>query len=82
MDLYIEERTKEVASYIITTNSTIRVAAKKFGVSKSTIYKDMAERLIKVNPQQAEKVELIMAMNRAVRHIHGGEATKRRYMGA
>lgn len=76
---YIEERVLEVAQYIIYSRATIRRTAKVFGVSKSTIHKDMTERLPKINPDIAEKAKIILDLNKAERHIRGGKATKLKY---
>lgn len=76
---YIEERVMEVANYIIDYKATIRKTAKVFGVSKSTIHKDMTERLPKINPNIAQEAKLILDMNKAERHIRGGKATKMKY---
>jgi sporulation transcriptional regulator SpoIIID len=76
---YIEERVLEVARYIICSKATIRKTAKVFGVSKSTIHKDMTERLPKINPQIALETKNIMDYNKAERHIRGGKATKLKY---
>ncbi|MPQ42547.1 sporulation transcriptional regulator SpoIIID [Clostridium tarantellae] len=76
---YIEERVLEVAQYIIDSRATIRKTAKVFGVSKSTIHKDMTERLPKINPSIAEEAKNILDLNKAERHIRGGKATKLKY---
>ena len=76
---YIEERVLEVAQYIIDSKATIRKTAKVFGVSKSTIHKDMTERLPKINPAIAEQTHLILELNKSERHIRGGKATKMKY---
>lgn len=76
---YIEERVLEVANYIIRSKATIRKTAKVFGVSKSTIHKDMTERLPKINPQIADEAKHILDYNKAERHIRGGKATKLKY---
>ncbi|KAA8667269.1 sporulation transcriptional regulator SpoIIID [Clostridium sp. MT-14] len=76
---YIEERVMEVAKYIIGSKATIRKTAKVFGVSKSTIHKDMTERLPKINPQVAQEAKSILDYNKAERHIRGGKATKMKY---
>ena len=75
----IEERAKILASYIIETGSTVRQAAKKFNVSKSTVHKDIAERLEKVNPSLATEAKRILEINKNERHIRGGLATKMKY---
>ncbi|MGL5150193.1 MAG: sporulation transcriptional regulator SpoIIID [Clostridium sp.] len=76
---YIEERVLEVAQYIIDSQATIRKTAKEFGVSKSTIHKDMTERLPKINPTIAEQAQNILELNKSERHIRGGKATKLKY---
>ena len=76
---YIEERVLEVANYIIDSKATIRKTAKAFGVSKSTIHKDMTERLPKINPNIAKEAKFILDLNKAERHIRGGKATKMKY---
>lgn len=76
---YIEERVLEVAKYIIDTKSTIRKTAKLFGVSKSTVHKDITERLPKINPQIADEAKYILEFNKAERHIRGGRATQMKY---
>ena len=75
----IEERSVILAHYIIESKDTVRGAAKKFGISKSTVHKDIAERLKKINPALAKEVRVILDENKAQRHIRGGMATKRKY---
>lgn len=77
---YIEERAVELAEYIISNKSTVRSAAKHYNVSKSTVHKDITERLKKINPQLAGKVHKILEENKAERHIRGGMATKEKYL--
>ena len=79
---YIEERVLELAHYIISTNSTVRAAAKKFRVSKSTVHKDVTERLQELNPGLAAEVKEVLESNKAERHLRGGMATKEKYMHA
>ena len=76
---YIEERVLELARYIIETQATVRSAAHKFRVSKSTVPKDITERLLEINPALAADVKLILENNKAERHIRGGNATKKKY---
>jgi putative DeoR family transcriptional regulator (stage III sporulation protein D) len=76
---YIEERALEIAKYIISSKTTVRDAAKIFGVSKSTVHKDVTERLPRINPSVALQVKEIMDQNKAERHIRGGKATKMKY---
>ena len=75
----IEERATELAQYIIDTKDTVRGAAKRFGISKSTVHKDVSDRLIKINPLLAHEVRIILDENKAERHIRGGMATKLKY---
>jgi len=75
----IEERAVQLAQYIIDSKDTVRGAAKKFGVSKSTVHKDVSERLLKINPVLAHEVREILDENKAERHIRGGMATKLKY---
>ena len=78
--LSIEDRATLLAHYIIETKDTVRSTAKKFGVSKSTVHKDVTERLPKINPLIASMVKEILDTNKAERHIRGGEATKKKYI--
>ena len=75
----IEERACLLARYIIDSKDTVRGTAKKFGISKSTVHKDVSERLIKINPALAIEVRKILDENKAERHIRGGMATKMKY---
>ena len=75
----IEERAVNLAQYIIDSKDTVRGAAKKFGISKSTVHKDVSERLLKINPALAIEVRGILNENKAERHIRGGIATKLKY---
>ena len=72
----IEERAMALAKYIVESKDTVRGAAKKFGVSKSPVHKDVTERLMMFNPLLASKVRKILNENKAERHIRGGLATK------
>ncbi|MCT4619034.1 MAG: sporulation transcriptional regulator SpoIIID [Marinisporobacter sp.] len=76
---YIEERAMEIAEYIINEKATVRQTAKVFGVSKSTVHKDVTERLPKINPLVASQVKRILDKNKAERHIRGGKATRMKY---
>lgn len=79
MKRYIEERAVELAEYIIDKKATVRTAAKVFGISKSTVHKDITERLIKIEPILANKIRVVLEENKAERHIRGGQATKEKY---
>jgi len=75
----VEERAVGLGQYIIEHKATVRAAAKKFHVSKSTVHKDVAERLKKVNPELYTEVKGVLELNKAQRHIRGGLATKLKY---
>ena len=77
-EIYI--RVTEAAEYIRATGATVRVCAKRFGVSKTTIHKDMRERLKEISPALYAQVSQVLAKNKAERHIRGGEATRRKYL--
>ncbi|WP_202079518.1 sporulation transcriptional regulator SpoIIID [Caldalkalibacillus salinus] len=76
---YIKERTLKIATYIVETKNTVRMIAKKFGVSKSTVHKDLTERLPDINPELANEVREILEYHKSIRHLRGGEATKVKY---
>lgn len=76
---YIEERALHIGEYIVNSNATVRQAAKAFGVSKSTVHKDVAERIVQVNPALAMEVRRILDRNKQERHIRGGLATREKY---
>ena len=75
----IEERACNLARYIIDTKDTVRGAAKKFGISKSTVHKDVSQRLLNINYALALEVRKVLDENKAERHIRGGMATKLKY---
>ena len=76
----IEERAVNLAHYIVETKETVRSTAKMFGISKSTVHKDVSERLLKINPELAKEVRKILDENKSERHIRGGMATKMKYL--
>ena len=76
---YIEERAVEIANYIIESQATVREAAKVFKVSKSTVHKDVSERLPKISPSISNEVKKVLEKNKAERHIRGGRATRNKY---
>ncbi len=80
MKRYIEERAVEIAQYIIKENATVRRTAQKFGVSKSTVHKDLTDRLTYIDPALAGEARKILEVNKAERHIRGGMATKEKYL--
>ncbi len=77
----IEERACDLAAYIIENKATVRTAAAEFGVSKSTVHKDVTERLRRVQPALYAQVRALLDRNKAERHIRGGLATRRKYRG-
>ncbi len=79
MDPYIENRVLDIASYIIETGATVRAAAKEFGVSKSTVHKDMTERIRLLDRGKAKAVAAVLEVNKEERHIRGGYATYLKY---
>lgn len=79
---YIEERAVEFANYIIENNATVRKTAHYFNISKSTVHKDVTERLVKLNRPLALAAKKVLDENKAQRHIRGGMATKEKYKRA
>ena len=77
----IEERAVSLARYIVENRATVRAAAKKFGVSKSTVHKDLSDRLRRINESLYEEVKEVLDFNKAQRHIRGGMATRKKYKG-
>ncbi len=77
---YIEERVLNIANYIIDNSTTVRDAAKKFGISKSTVHKDVTERLGQLNPSLAAETRKVLDVNKKERHIRGGLATREKYL--
>ena len=75
----IEERARELGMYVVENNSTVRAAAKQFHVSKSTVHKDLTERLERIDRQLYEQVRCVLEQNKAERHLRGGMATRRKY---
>ncbi|MGI5874171.1 MAG: sporulation transcriptional regulator SpoIIID [Bacillota bacterium] len=81
MQDYIARRVMEISRYMLESRGTVRQTASVFGVSKSTVHKDLTERLPLLNEAIAGRVREILEVNKAERHIRGGEATKRKYRG-
>ena len=77
---YIEERAITIANYIIDHNATVRQTAKAFGVSKSTVHKDVTDRLVQINPALARQARSVLDVNKSERHIRGGLATREKYL--
>ncbi|SET18604.1 sporulation transcriptional regulator SpoIIID [Anaerobranca gottschalkii] len=80
MNDYIIQRVLEISHYILKTEETVREISKKFGVSKSTVHKDLVERLPLINKELYGQVKEILEKNKSVRHIRGGESTRLKYM--
>ena len=76
----IEKRVLEIAAHILSTGATVRACARRFGVSKTTVHKDMRERLPRLNTALAEAVGRVLSFNKDDRHIRGGDATRRKYL--
>ena len=79
MDGTIEQRACDLAAYIIENGATVRSAAKHFGISKSTVHKDLSQRLPQCNKRLYQQVRQVLDINKAQRHIRGGLATQRKY---
>lgn len=77
---YIWKRVLDVSNHIFHTRHTVRETAAVFGVSKSTVHKDVTERLPRINPELAVKVKRVLDFNKAERHIRGGHATRQKYL--
>ncbi|WP_234031455.1 sporulation transcriptional regulator SpoIIID [Lentibacillus cibarius] len=76
---YIKERTIKIGRYVVETRKTVRLIAKEFGVSKSTVHKDLTERLPEVSPELFNQVKDVLSYNKSIRHLRGGEATRNKY---
>ena len=79
MKSYIEKRAVEIGTYIVEKSATVRQAAKNFGVSKSTVHKDVAERLPQIDVELAKEARSVLDVNKSERHIRGGMATRKKY---
>lgn len=77
---YIKERAIRIGQHVIESRKTVRKIAKEFGVSKSTVHKDLTERLPEINPELAAQVKEILEYHKAIRHLRGGEATRQKYI--
>ncbi|BDG61757.1 sporulation transcriptional regulator SpoIIID [Caldinitratiruptor microaerophilus] len=77
---YIWKRVLDVGNHIFRTRNTVRETAQIYGVSKSTVHKDVTERLPRINPELAAKVKRVLDFNKAERHIRGGQATRQKYL--
>jgi len=81
MQEYIQNRVLEIGNYIIEHMATVRSTAKKFGISKSTVHKDVTDRLYQLNRSLYADVHKVLEQNKSERHLRGGMATKRKYKG-
>ena len=77
----IEGRVRDLAVYLLENRTTVRAAAQRFGISKSTVHKDLTERLPRLSPGLFAQVRQLLEWNKAQRHIRGGLATRRKYKG-
>ena len=77
---YIEERAINIANYIIENNATVRKTERQFGISKSTVHKDVTDRLTQINPALASEARKVLDINKSERHIRGGLATREKYL--
>ena len=77
---FLHERVIAVAGYIVENNATVRQTAKEFGISKSTVHKDVTDRLTAINPALAKQVRSVLDVNNSERHIRGGLATREKYL--
>ncbi len=80
MRFFVEERAVELGRYIVENNTTVRAAAKQYGISKSTVHTDVSRRLERIDPVLFEQVREVLDINKAQRHIRGGLATKEKYL--
>lgn len=78
----IDERAAEVGEFVAASGATVRAAAKRFGISKSTVHKDLTGRLKHIDPELYRRVSAVLARNRAERHLRGGDATRQKYKKA
>ncbi len=76
---YIEERAIQIGLFVVENGATVRQTARQFGISKSTVHKDITTRLIHVQPELARQAQAVLQINKAERHIRGGQATKEKY---
>lgn len=76
---YIQKRVLDICYYILESQATVRKAAQVFQVSKSTVHKDMTERLPSLNKELAREIKSVLEYNKSERHLRGGEATRRKY---
>ena len=79
MKEYIEERAVAIANYNTRSSATVRQTAKRFGISKSTVHKDVTDRLEHINPSLASQARVVLDVNKSERHIRGGMATREKY---
>ena len=80
MDIFCRERAELLAEHVIETGATVRATAHKFGISKSTVHKDLTYKLKRINPTLYGEVKRILEVNKSERHLRGGEATRKKYM--
>ncbi len=76
-----KDRCERLGEYLIENNCTVRATAKYFGISKSTVHKDVSERLSSINPLLYDEVKIVLEKNKSERHLRGGNATREKYLG-
>lgn len=79
---YIEDRVMRIAQYVVEKKVTVRQVASQFGVSKSTVHKDLTDRLLEIDPVLFKEARIVLDVNKSERHIRGGRATKEKYRKA
>lgn len=79
---YIEERVLQIAQYVVEKKVTVRQVARCFGVSKSTVHKDLTDRLYEIDPVLFKEARVVLDVNKSERHIRGGQATREKYRNA
>ncbi len=80
IDIFQKKRPEIIALYVIDTGATVRAAAAHFGISKSTVHKDLTHKLRLINPSLYEKAKAVLDINKSQRHLRGGEATRKKYL--
>ena len=80
IDALCRERPEIIGDYVVDTGATVRAAASHFGISKSTVHKDLSHKLKWINPSLYEEVKQVLDRNRSERHLRGGEATRKKYL--
>ncbi len=80
IDIFQKKRSEIIARYVIETGATVRAAAAHFGISKSTVHKDLTQKLRLINPSLYKEAKAVLEINKSQRHLRGGEATRKKYL--